>query len=454
MHKSARALPRLPGPRGHWLLGALPRLRHDMLPFFEECFRDYGDAAYFRVASRRSMLLSHPDDIERVLVTENRRFIKNYALVFLQPLMGKGLLLNEGEAWLRQRRLIQPAFSKARVESYASAMVECTERMLVQWSDGEEQRDIGAAMAAVTMDIAGRTLLGIDVGERFSDVTRLLRTVMFDFLARFGAAVPLPYWVPTPRNLRLRYTIGRLDRILQGLIEQRRAAGAAGADFLSLLMNARDEEDGQGISDRQIRDEVMTMFLAGHETTANALAWTWHLLGEHPKIQRRVQDEARAVLGNRGPTAADVPKLVFCEMVIREAMRLYPPAYVVGRRPMEDITIGKHFIPAGTNVLMSQWIVQRDPRWFDDPLLFHPDRWSDGLGGGLAGRLPKYAYFPFGGGPRVCIGNTFAMFEATLILAMIARRFTLVPLRAGPVRIQPAVTLRPGEAIMMRIAIA
>lgn len=435
----------LPGPRGHWLLGSLPRLRTDMLGFFEECFREHGDAAYFRVGSRRSMLLSHPDDIERVLVTDNRRFIKNYALVFLRPLLGQGLLLNEGQSWLRQRRLLQPAFSRPRVDAYAPAMAECTERLLDQWQDGEVH-DIVPAMMQLSMTIAGRTLLGIDIGERFGELAQCLEAVMYDFLARFGAAIPLPYWVPTPRNLRLKWTIARLDRILQQLIDERRAAGSAGGDLLSILLHARDEEDGRAIADRQIRDEVMTMFLAGHETTANALAWTWYLLAQHSDIQDRVRTEAQSALGGRSATATDVPALVFCEQVVREAMRLYPPAYVVGRRPVEDLTIGGHRIPAGTNVLMSQWIVHRDERWFDDPLRFDPDRWE----GGLAGRLPKYAYFPFGGGPRVCIGNTFAMFEAPLVLALMARRFRFELITAAPIRIQPAVTLRPGQPIEVR----
>jgi cytochrome P450 len=439
-------VPTFPGPRGHWLLGSLPRLRRDMLGFFEQCFREHGDAAYFRVARRRSMLLSHPDDIERVLVTDNRRFIKNYALMFLRPLLGNGLLLNEGDDWLRMRRLIQPAFARPRVESYAAAMAECTRRVIETWQSGEVL-DIGPAMMQLTMTIAGRTLLGIDVGERFDDVARCLEAVMWDFLARFGTALPLPYWVPTPRNLRLKATIDRLDRILQALIDERRAAGASGGDFLSLLLTARDEETGRGVSDRQIRDEVMTMFLAGHETTANALSWIWYLLGQHPEIQERVHEEAHRVLAGRQPTAAEIGQLTYCDQVIRETMRLYPPAYVVGRRPLEDITIGQHFVPAGMNVLMSQWIVHRDPRWFDNPLRFHPDRWSDGL----ASRLPKYAYFPFGGGPRVCIGNTFAMFEVPLILAMIAERFRLESVTEGPVRIQPAVTLRPGQPIEMRL---
>jgi cytochrome P450 len=435
-----------PGPRGHWLLGSLPRLRSDMLGFFEDCFREYGDAVYFRPGNRRSMLLSHPDDIERVLVTENKRFIKNYALQFLKPLLGSGLLINEGDSWLRQRRLIQPAFARPRVESYAGAMAQSTQRMLDEWHDGET-RDIVPAMMRLTMEIAGKTLLGIEVGDEFNKITRLLESTMYDFLGRFSAAIPLPFWVPTLRNLRLRLTVWRLDRILQSLIDRRRAQGAGGGDFLSLLLNAKDEQDKRGISDRQIRDEVMTMFLAGHETTAVALCWAWLLLAQHPKFQERVAAEALAVLGDREPTADDVPKLVFCDSVIRESMRLYPPAYVVGRRPIEDITIGGHFIPAGTNILMSQWIVHRDSRWYEEPLRFNPERWTDGL----ASRLPKYAYFPFGGGPRVCIGNTFAMFEAPLILAMIARRFRLVLVHEGEIRIQPAVTLRPRDPIQMRI---
>ena len=435
-----------PGPRGHWLLGALPAMRSDMLGFFDQCFREHGDAAYFRVANRHSMLLSHPDDIEQVLVTENRRFIKNYALIFLRPLLGNGLLLNEGEAWLRQRRLIQPAFSRSRVESYTAAMADCTEHLMADWRAGETV-EMAAAMMRLTMTIAARTLLGIDISGKFKEVADCLEAVMYDFLARFGASIPLPYWMPTPRNLRLRRTIRRLDCVLQQLIDDRRAAGTMGNDFLSILLQARDEDDGTGISDRQIRDEVMTMFLAGHETTANALAWTWYLLAHHSDVQSRVHAESHQVLAGRMPTVADIPKLTYCDQVIRETMRLYPPAYVIGRRPLEDITIGEHFIPKQTNVLMSQWIVHRDARWYERPLEFDPSRWT----AEFVAKLPKYAYFPFGGGPRGCIGNTFAMFEATLILAQIAQRFSFEVVSQEPVGIQPAVTLRPAAAIELRL---
>ena len=445
---------RFPGPRGSWLLGSLPALRKDILGFFESCQRDFGDAAYFRVGRRRSMLLSHPTDIEQVLVTDNKKFIKNFALsFFLRPLLGNGLLINEGDNWLRQRRLIQPTFARPRLEFYSQAMVELTERMLNAWQSGDE-RDMAREMMQLTMGIAGKTLLGVDVGDRYREVVVCLEGVMRDFLARFRSPLPIPYWLPTPGNWWLRRTIRRLDRVLQQMIDERRAAIERGAngnetrgDFLSLLISARDENDGRPLSNQQLRDEVMTMFLAGHETTANALTWTWYLLGQHPEQQEQVRSEVDRVLGGRLPTPADLPQLPVCERVVREAMRLYPPAYVIGRRSEEDCEIGEHFIPAMTNVLMSQWVVHRDERWFARPNDFLPDRWTTEF----IHALPKYAYFPFGGGPRACIGKDFAMLEATLILATMAQRIELDLVGQEPMPILPAVTLRPAEAMTMRV---
>ena len=402
--------------------------------------------AYFRAGNRRSMLLSHPDDIERVLVTENRRFKKNFALQLLRPLLGNGLLLNEREAWLRQRRLVQPAFSKQRVESYVPAMAELTERMLATWQVGQP-RDLRSDMVQLTMAIAGKTLLDVDVGSRFDELRLCIEATMQDFLSRFGHPIPLPLWLPTPLNLRLKRTVRRLDVILQALIDERRSSGTDRGDFLSILLAARDEDDGRGMTDRQVRDEVMTMFLAGHETTANALAWTWHLLGRHPRVQEQLQAEICEVLGNRPPTAADLPRLTLCEHVIREAMRLYPPAYIVGRSALEDCEVGGHFIPARTNVLMSPWVVHRDERWFTQPHEFRPERWTSGM---LA-TLPKYAYFPFGGGPRVCIGNGFAMSESVLVLAMVLQRFSLTSVDSQPNPPLAAVTLRPSLPVMMTL---
>src|SRR6185436_16063605 len=293
-----------PGPRGHWLVGSLREVKANRLAFFRRCFDEFGDAASFRMANRRAILLSHPDDIERVLVTENRRFEKNFALRLLRPLLGNGLILAEGDAWLRQRRLIQPAFSKQQIESYAPAMVEATRGMLAGWQS-DEVRDIHSEMMQLTMEIAGRTLLGVNAAGQFSGVRKSLEGVMQDFLARFNSAVRVPVWFPSPANLRLKRHIRRLDGILQELIQQRRASSVAGGDFLSLLIRARDEGDGSGLSDKQLRDEVMTMFLAGHDTTANTLAWTWWLLGQHREVQEQLSAEVNEVLSGREPAAAD-----------------------------------------------------------------------------------------------------------------------------------------------------
>lgn len=435
-----------PGPRGHWLVGSLREASADRLAFFRRCFDVYGDAAAFRLANRRGILLSHPDDIERVLVTENRRFEKNFALRLLRPLLGNGLILAEGDAWLRQRRLIQPAFSRQQIESYAPAMVEATKSAVGSWRSGDV-RNIHSEMMQLTMDIAGRTLLGVDATGEFRGVRESMEGVMHDFLARFGSPIPMPFWLPTPGNLRLRRHIRRLSGILQELIEQRRASSAAGGDFLSLLIRARDEGDGSGLSDKQLRDEVMTMFLAGHDTTANALAWTWWLLGQNPDVQQRLFAEVDGVLSGREATAADVPRLPLCENILRESMRLYPPAYVVGRRAMEDCTIGEYFIRKGTNVLMSSWVVHRDGRWYDRPDEFLPDRWASGL----LTRIPKYAYFPFGGGPRACIGNNFAMLEGVLVIATMVQRVQLSAVTQAPIKLLPVVTLKPGQPLEMKV---
>jgi cytochrome P450 len=308
-------------------------------------------------------------------------------------------------------------------------------------------------MMQLTMAVAGKTLLGVDVGDRYREVVICLENVMRDFLARFRSPLPVPYWLPTPGNWWLKRTIRKLDSVLQQMIDERRAAiereGETRGDFLSLLINARDEHDGQPLSNQQLRDEVMTMFLAGHETTANTLSWTWYLLGQHPAEQHRVQDEVDRVLHGRLPTTADIPQLKFCDRVIREAMRLFPPAYVVGRRCEHDCTIGEHFIPAMTNVLMSQWVVHRDDRWFPDPHEFEPDRWTPEF----THALPKYAYFPFGGGPRACIGREFAMLEAVLILSTMAQKIELRLVDSEPLPILPAVTLRPAKAVGMRVGL-
>jgi cytochrome P450 len=438
MTRTARP-PALPG---HWLLGNLREFRRDMLEVYRRCARECGDIGSYRIGPRTLVFINHPDFIEQVLVAENRKFIKHYALRLLRPTLGDGLLTSDGDFWLRQRRLMQPAFSKQRVESYGPIIVDHTQRMLATWRSGET-RDLHAEMMRLALSIVSKALLDVDAGEQAHGVSSAVDWIMRDFNSRFQSAVPLPFWFPAPRNVELKRQVRRLEAVIQKIINERRDDARDHGDLLSVLVHARDEQDQTGMTDKQLRDEVMTLFLAGHETTANLLSWTWYLLAKNPDVEARMLNELESVLSGRPVSAAAVPNLTYTEQVLLETMRLYPPAYAMGRESIEECTIGGYRIPAGSTVIMSQYVMHRDPRYFDRPEEFDPDRWS----GGLPKRLPKYAYFPFGAGPRMCIGNTFAMLEAMLVVATVVPRFrfSLAPL--PPVAPFPSVTLRPREGI-------
>lgn len=439
-----RILP--PGPRGHWLLGSLRELRGDMLEFFADCQRRYGDLVACRFGNRRLVLASHPDFIERVLVHENRNFVKHFALQLLRPTLGNGLLTSEGDFWLRQRRLAQPFFTRQSVSAYAPVMVQYAQRLADAWQPGQTC-DAHEAMMRLTMQIAGKTLLDFDVDDDTFTVVKAQELILHDFESRFESMFHLPLWLPTPANLRLKRAVRKLDAVVLRVVAQRRSDAAQRHDVLSRLLRARDEYDGQGMTDRQVRDEVMTLFLAGHETTANALAWAIYLLSRNPQVDAALAAELQRVLAGRAPTWDDLPRLPYAERVVREAMRLYPPAFVIGRRAVGDFELGGYRLPAGMTVLMSQWVVHRDPRWYDEPQSFRPDRWTPQF----QEQLPKYAYFPFGGGPRVCIGNSFAMIEAVLVLATLAARFRFLPATGQEVTPWAAVTLRPRGGVPVRL---
>jgi cytochrome P450 len=415
---------RPPGPPGRFFTGHLADYRRERLNFFVRCARDYGDVAYFRFGPYRCYLVSDPQEIEKILVDNSRLFIKHFELRRSPLVLGKGLLTSEGDFWLRQRRLIQPAFNRTHLLSYAQVMVDATERILDTWEEGQ-QRDLAEEMSLLTMDVAARTLFGGGVEGEARAVERALRVLQERFLVRSTSLWRLPWWVPTPGNFRLRRAVGHLDEILYGFIRRRRAEGKEYGDLLSLLLHARDEGDQTGMTDRQLRDEAMTLFLAGQETTALALSWAWYLLAQHAEVEERLAAEVRQVLGDRPPTVEDVPRLPYTDWVVHEAMRLYPPAYIIGRECLCDYEVGGYLAPRGTTLFMSQFVVHRDGRWWSEPERFRPERWGDGS----MKATPKYAYFPFGGGPRLCIGNTFALLEATLVLARIAQRwrFTLKP---------------------------
>jgi len=441
----AVATRRPPGPQGTWLGGNLPEFRRDRLDFLTRCARAFGDFVSLRFGPRRIILVSDPDAIEAILVAHNQNFIKHFALRLNPVVLGKGLLTSAGDFWLRQRRLMQPAFQRQRVAAFGTLMVDYTQRMLDAWQPGQAV-DILAEMMELTLRIAAKSLFDADVKGEAREVGEALHVAQDCFIRRFNASIPLPPSFPTPSALRLKRAVRTLDRIIYGFIEQRRAGGPDRGDLLSLLLQAR-EEDGTRMTDRQLRDEAMTLFLAGHETTALTLAWAWFALASHPEEEAKLAAEVQEVLHGRLPTVADLPQLRFTERVVQETMRLYPPAYVIGREALHPYEVGGYDVPAGTTLLMSQWVVQRDGRHFPDPDAFRPDRWREG-----EPKPHKYAYFPFGGGPRLCIGNTFAMMETVLVLATIAQRyrFTLQP--GHVVEPWPTFTLRPRDGIKAVLA--
>jgi cytochrome P450 len=432
-----------PGPRGNLLLGNLLPIMREPFEFATRCAREYGDVVRMRVGPMVVYSVVHPDLIEQVLRRDHRNFIKDKGTRMLAELLGQGLLTSEAEVWRRQRRLAQPAFQLDQIQKYGAVMVACAERMLAGWQDGQT-RDVHADMTRLTMEIASQTLLGASMADQADRVSRAMNDAMAYFA---GPALWFPgfSWLPTPGNMRFRRARRQLDQVMYSTIARRRAEPQAnGDDLLSRLLAARDE-DGSQMSDRQLRDELVTLFLAGHETTAQALSFTFYLLARHPAAAACLAAEIDEVLEGRLPASADVPRLRYADWVVKESMRLYPPAPNIGREALCDCEIGGYHIPRGAQIALVQWVVQRDPRWFDDPDSFRPERWDNDL----ARRLPRGAYFPFGDGPRICIGNQFAMLEAILILATVVQRYGLELTPGYKLEIFPSVTLRPRHGVSM-----
>lgn len=430
-----------PGPSfglRRWSLG--PLNNGDPLGYFSGLVREYGDLIGLRILNFRILLINHPDHIEDVLVNHPRKFIKGRVLKANKRVFGSGLLTSEGDFWLRQRRLAQPAFHRARIAAYASTMVEYTERLLHEWQGGEE-RDIHKEMMRLTLQIVGKTLFDADVERDAQDIGKSME-LLLELGADFRRTVLIPHWLPTPSNFRLELAIRKIEKVLYRIIAGRRASGRDAGDLLSMLLAAQDE-DGSRMTDTQLRDEAITLFLAGHETTANTLSWTWWLLAKNPVVEAKLHAELRNVLGGRAPKMDDLPKLTYTNHVITESMRLYPPAWGTARTAIEDHEIAGYSVPKNSGVSFAQWTVHRDARWYDAPDEFRPERWE----GDLLKRLPRFAYFPFGGGPRQCIGNSFALMEAALILATIAQQYRFRLVEEHPVVPLASITLRPRHGI-------
>lgn len=433
-----------PGPKGHFLLGALPEIRRDELDFLTHCVRKYGDVCYVRVVNIPAYIISNPGDIETVLVAKNTNFIKSVYLRESRALFGQGLLTSEGGFWLRQRRLLQPAFHHSRIAGYAKTMMDYTQRMLATWKDGEV-RDIHEDMSNLTMEIVSQVLFGDGLSTETREAGDALRIFFDQFDDRFGLYV-IPEWLPTPGNLRYRSAIRRLDQIIGRVIHERRAKSYDNGDILSSLLRVQDE-DGSQMTESQVRDEVMTLFFTGHETTALALSWTWYLLAQHPEVTAKLSEELDTVLAGRTPSADDFPKLTYTEWIVKESLRLYPPAYGIVREALNDIEIGGYMIAKGSTVAIFPWSVHRDLRYYEDPEAFRPERWNHDF----QKSLPRCAYIPFGAGPRICIGNAFALTEVTLLLAAIASKFEVALAPGHKVALSPSLTLRPRKGIKVTL---
>jgi cytochrome P450 len=445
-----------PGPRFALPWTGLRRFRRDPLAFLESAAA-YGPVAEFMLGPQRVFLLSDPAGIEDVLVTHAAQFAKGRALQRAKRTLGEGLLTSEGQFHLRQRRLMQPAFHKARIAAYTEVMARTAVAARERWTAGAPF-DLSAEMNRLTLTIVADTLFGAEVGSA-SETARVQQAIT-DVMEMFDLVMlPFAEWLvrlPLPRMRRYRAAQRALDELIYGIIASRRASGDDRGDLLSMLLHAQDSEGTGGMTDKQLRDEVITLFLAGHETTANALCWLWVMVARHPEVESRLHAELDAVLaGGRPPSADDVVRLPYTRAVVAETLRLYPPAWTMGRRVLQDYRWGGYDIPAGSLVLMSQWIVHRDPRWWPDPLRFDPARWlgDAGMSGGAGGAgadshgRPRFAHFPFGGGNRVCIGEGFAWSEAIVLAAAIAQRWRFVLDPAHPVQPQPLITLRTRHGV-------
>ncbi|HZS06314.1 MAG TPA: cytochrome P450 [Blastocatellia bacterium] len=425
-------------------------LRRDWLGFLSKLQREHGDVVRFRLGTQAMWLVSHPDDIRDVLVTSQKKFMKGRGLQMMKRLLGEGLLTSEGEFHLRQRRLVQPAFHRQRVAAYATQMVDYADRVRERWASQPpgQPLEMSREMMQLALVIAGKTLFDAEVGDAAGDVSQALTQTMHLIGRVTNPFATLLYRLPLPSNRRFEQAKKKLDEIIYRIINERRASGEDRGDLLSMLLVAQDEEGGTGrMTDEQVRDEALTIFLAGHETTATALTWTWYLLSQHPEVEVKLHAEIDSVLAGRLPTFEDVPKLRYTEMVFAESMRLYPPAWMIGRRALADHEISGHRLRQGDLVLMNEFIVQHDARWFPDPYRCDPERWTPEA----REARPKFSYFPFGGGTRTCIGEAFAWMEGVLVIATIAQRWKLRLAPGHVVEIRPLVTLRPKYGMKMTL---
>ena len=434
-----------PGPKGRFLLGNLIEISRDWLGFYRQCAVEFGDVVRVRLGHIPIYLVVHPRDIETVLVTNAANFSKSADYRALARVLGKGLLTSEGDFWQRQRGLIQPAFHRQNILTYAAVMTKAARGMLDSWKEDRE-RNIHDDLMRVTLDIVAKCLFGAEVSDAAERVGKAMEVVMDRFITNASQALLFSFDIPVFFAPKEHRAIRELNEIIGGIVQRRRSIDQPRNDLLDMLLRVRDSE-GRPMSDAQLRDEVMTLFLAGHETTAIALSWACYLISRHPEVEGKLAEELSVVLADSTPTPEDLGQLRYTEMVIKESMRLYPAVWGIGRRAKAECELGGYRVPAGSNVFILQWCTQHDPRFFPDPEQFDPERWREDPV--RSGKAPRFAYFPFGGGPRVCVGASFAMMEAMLLLAMIQQNFHLETVPGHPVELFASVTLRPKHGIRM-----
>ncbi len=436
------------GPKNLPVIGNLAAFRARPIEFLYGIARDYGDLPYFKLGPYHAYLVNHPDYVRDILVTNQANFTKSRALQRAKVLLGQGLLTSEGKFHLRQRRLVQPAFHRDRLAGYAAVMTEYAVRLRDRWQAGTTL-DISDEMMRLTLGVVGKTLFSADVESEAPEIGQALTTVLKMFRMLMLPFSEYLEKLPLPSIRRFENARDRLDQTIYGLIRERRKSGEDAGDLLSMLLLAQDEEaDGTGMTDTQVRDEALTLFLAGHETTANALTWTWYLLSQNPECEARLHEELDTVLQGRAPQMADLPQLRYTEMVFAEAMRLYPPAWAIGRMSKAPFELGGVQIAAKSICILSPYVMQRNERWFPDPERFDPERWTPEA----REARPKFSYFPFGGGARVCIGERFAWMEGTLLLATLAQKWTLRLAEGQRVEPLPLITLRTKYGMKMSLA--
>ncbi|WP_332628451.1 cytochrome P450 [Halalkalibacter flavus] len=437
------------GPKGTLLAGNLIDFRKDPLHFLNDLRLNYERVAKIRFANRQIYMLMSPDLIKEALVTKSASFEKSKAFKEINPLVGEGLLTSEGEFHLRQRRMMQPSFKKTHIKLYADQMSKVAIAAIEEWQVDEE-RNLHADMMNIALGIISKTMFSMDMKESHQTIGAPIDEAIRIATKRIRSLMKIPKAIPTKENQQFKESLRILNEVVYGIISHRREANDAANydDLLGILMKATDETDHTHMTDKQLRDEVMTIFLAGHETTANAMSWALYLLAQHPDIQANAQTEIDQVVGDSQIRIEHTEQLTYLRNVINETLRLYPPAWMFGREATCDVQIGENLVKAGQNVMVSPYITHRLEEYYQDPNIFQPERFEKDF----LRSIPTYAFFPFGGGPRVCIGNHFAMLEATIVLATVLQKYTVSPIRPNQkVEAEPLITLRPKGGVVLRV---